>query len=168
MRSAVLVLVLIGCGGPTRLAGEAVVTVSDVTGGAAVPEDELVWIGVLAYGFGADGGDITESALVGVAPDPCDLRLDIRFAGEPRSQTIELPDGGTIFVRRGGGSQCPRDPEMRWGSTTGTLAVTLDGELVTAAFSGVAMAPRMIPGMAANAAPGGFPIAGSAAAIDYG
>ena len=117
--------------------------------------------GVLAYGFGSSDGAIAESALVGVMEDPCEPRLDIRFAGEPRSHTLALPAGGTISVRRGGGSQCPREPELRWGATTGSLAITLDDEVVTASFAGVAMAP-LTP-----AATGTFTIAGSAAALDY-
>ena len=160
MRSAALALALAACDNPTRLAGEAVVMVSDAAGGAAFA-DELVWTGVLAYGFGDLDGEILESAIVGVMADPCAPRLDIRFAGEPRTHTVALPAGGTIVVRRGGGSPCPQEPELRWGATAGTLTITLDDDVVAASFTGVTMAP-LTP-----AATGTFTIARSAAAVDY-
>ncbi|HEY5936168.1 MAG TPA: hypothetical protein VIU61_16070 [Kofleriaceae bacterium] len=165
-RAALIVLVCAACGGPGGRAGEATFTFGDVSE-AQVPSGEVAWTGVLAYGFGGTSGEILESALVGVMPDPCDVKFDLRFEGEPTTETFAIDLRTTILIRRGGGTMCPSEPEMLWGATAGELAITLEGNLVTASFSDIAMAPATIPGMTSNAAMGMFLLSGSAAALDY-
>ena len=166
MRAVAGLLVCAACGGPGGRAGEAAFTFGGVTD-AQVPSGEVTWTGVLAYGFGGTSGEILESALVGAMPDPCDVKFDLRVAGEPTTETFAIDLRTTILIRRGGGTMCPSEPEMVWGATVGELAITLEGNLVTASFSDVAMAPATIPGTTSNAAIGMFVLSGSAAALDY-
>lgn len=154
-----LLALLAACGGPGGRAGEAAFTFSGVTD-AQVPSGDVAWTGVLAYGYGGTSGEITESALVAAMPDPCDVRFELRFDGEPATETFAIDLRAVILIRRGGGAKCPSEPEMLWTATAGELAVTLEGNLVTASFSDVAMAPS-------NAATGMFFVSGSAAALDY-